>query len=117
MILPIVWNSPLGPRRHPKTGIPHFHTGVDLVKYHKAPIGAFVAGQVMHAGEGKSGTGFGDMCNVVAVRDDKGCLHCYVHLDSVSVRVGQRVERGQEIGKQGNTGKYSTASHLHYEIP
>ncbi|MBO9596710.1 MAG: M23 family metallopeptidase [Cohnella sp.] len=108
--------SPFGPRIHPVTHNPHFHTGIDLVKSHKAPIGAFVAGKVVHAGEGKLGTGFGNMGNVVAVKDDRGCLHCYVHLDSVSVKVGQAIERGQEIGKQGSTGKYSTGSHLHYEI-
>ena len=31
------------------------------------------------------------------------------------VKAGDRVLRGQTIGKVGNTGK-STASHLHYEI-
>jgi len=53
---------------------------------------------------------------VVAILDKYGSLHCYVHLDSVSVSVGEWVQRGQEVGKQGNTGKNTTGSHLHYEI-
>jgi len=108
--------SPFGPRTHPVTGLPHFHTGIDLVKSFRASIPAFTTGQVMHAGEGRVGTGFGNMGIVVAIKDKYGCLHCYVHLDSVSVAVGDNVKQGQEIGKQGNTGKYTTGTHLHYEI-
>lgn len=107
--------SPYGPRRHPVTGVNHFHTGIDLVKAHKSPIFAFTNGQVMYAGDGKPGTGFGGFGLVVAVKDKKGSLHCYVHLDSVSVAVGQTVKSGQEVGKQGATGRV-TGSHLHYEV-
>lgn len=92
-----------------------FHRGIDLVKAHRSPILAFVPGEVLHAQEGRTGTGFGNYGNVVAIRDKDGSLHCYCHLDSVSVKVGQTVVRGQEVGKQGNTGR-STGSHLHYEV-
>lgn len=44
-----------------------------------------------------------------------GALHCYAHLDSCSVKVGQHVKVGQEVGKQGTTGR-RTGSHLHYEV-
>lgn len=108
--------SAYGPRIHPVTGLPHFHTGIDLVKSFRAPIPAFVGGQVLHAGEGRAGTGFGNMGIVVAVQDQYGSLHCYVHLDSVSASVGDIVRQGQEIGKQGNSGKFTTGTHLHYEI-
>lgn len=107
--------SPYGWRTHPVYGDRRFHTGIDLVKSHRAPIHAFLGGVVMFAGWGAIGSGFGNYGNVVAVLDAKERLHCYCHLDSVSVKVGDRVKRGQEIGKQGNTG-VGTGSHLHYEI-
>jgi murein DD-endopeptidase MepM/ murein hydrolase activator NlpD len=37
----------------------------------------------------------------------------YGHLSKISVKVGQTVNRGQFLGKSGNTGK-STAPHVHY---
>lgn len=107
--------SPYGWRNHPITKKRAFHTGIDLVKSHKAPIQAFIGGKVLFAGFGKTGTGFGGYGNVVLIGDSNGRGHVYAHLDSVSVKVGQTVKAGQTIGRQGNTGN-STGSHLHYEI-
>ncbi|WP_010278760.1 M23 family metallopeptidase [Paenibacillus senegalensis] len=108
--------SPYGPRRSPISGKQEFHTGIDLVKAHRDPIYAFVGGEVIFASEGKPGSGFGGYGIVVAVRCPKTShLHVYAHLDSAVVKVGQLVERGQMIGRQGSTGQ-STGSHLHYEI-
>lgn len=107
--------SPYGWRNDPFTGAKVFHTGIDLVKAHQSPIYAFVEGTVRHAKEGVTGSGFGGYGITVAIEDKYGCLHVYAHLDMAVVSVGQKVDRGQMIGRQGNTGK-STGSHLHYEI-
>lgn len=107
--------SPYGYRSDPFTGSRVFHTGIDLVKYHKYPIPAFVGGVVLFAGEGVAGTGFGGYGNVVALQDDKGYVHCYCHLDSVAATKGQTINKGDIVGYQGTTGR-STGSHLHYEI-
>ncbi|TCZ76059.1 M23 family metallopeptidase [Paenibacillus albiflavus] len=108
--------SPYGNRPDPFGGGGiEFHKGIDLVKSHKAPILAFVAGEVIHAMVGLTGSGFGNYGIVVAIKDKRNCLHVYAHLDSASVAVGQQVVAGQEIGKQGTTGQ-STGSHLHYEV-
>lgn len=108
--------SPYGWRIHPITGKKTFHTGVDLVKHHRAPINAFVGGEVIHAKDGAAGSGLGGYGITVCVKcPDSGHLHVYAHLDSVAVKVGEHVKQGQVLGYQGNTGQ-STGSHLHYEI-
>ena len=38
------------------------------------------------------------------------------HLSKVKVKAGQKVKKGQLIGYTGNTGKYTTAPHLHLAI-
>src|SRR5690625_1231308 len=107
--------SPFGWRNDPITGERKFHTGIDLVKEHRSPIYAFVEGTVIHAKEGVTGSGFGGYGITVAVLDKHGCLHVYAHLDMAVTSAGHKIDRGQMIGRQGNTGK-STGSHLHYEI-
>lgn len=55
--------------------------------------------------------------NYVRILHDDGTMALYAHLklESVQFAVGLRVERGQLIGKSGNTG-YSTGPHLHFAI-
>ena len=107
--------SPYGWRTHPIRGNRHFHSGIDLVKSHKAPLTAFVGGEVVFAGMGRTGTGLGGYGNVVLIKDSNGAGHLYAHLDTVAVKKAQKVKKGQVIGTQGATGQV-TGSHLHYEI-
>lgn len=107
--------SPFGYRTSPVNGKREYHTGIDLVRAHKAAIHAFVGGTVTHAKFGAAGTGLGGFGNTVTIRDKDGRLHLYGHLDSCAVKVGATVKAGQVIGYQGNTGQ-SVGSHLHYEI-
>ena len=44
-----------------------------------------------------------------------GYTTMYAHCTSLSVKVGQKVKRGQVVAQVGSTGN-STGPHLHYEI-
>jgi murein DD-endopeptidase MepM/ murein hydrolase activator NlpD len=55
--------------------------------------------------------------NFVNVIHDDGTIAAYVHLtqDGALVELGERVERGQLIGKSGDTGS-SSEPHLHFHV-
>jgi murein DD-endopeptidase MepM/ murein hydrolase activator NlpD len=55
--------------------------------------------------------------NYVQILHDDGTTAIYAHLqmDTVRVRPGQRVERGEYIANSGNTG-FSTGPHLHFVV-
>jgi murein DD-endopeptidase MepM/ murein hydrolase activator NlpD len=59
----------------------------------------------------------GRLANFVVVLHSDGTTGEYFHLepDSVRLRVGDRVARGQQLACSGNTG-FSTAPHLHFGV-
>ena len=59
----------------------------------------------------------GPFANFVVVLHADGTTGEYFHLErgSVRLRVGDRVVRGQELARSGNTG-FSTAPHLHFGV-
>lgn len=69
------------------------------------------------AAPGEDGATLLARANFIRVLHDDGTMALYAHLQAggVLVRVGQRVRRGQAIGRSGNTG-HSTAPHLHFVI-
>jgi murein DD-endopeptidase MepM/ murein hydrolase activator NlpD len=58
-----------------------------------------------------------DQANVILILHDDGTIAMYAHLhwDSIRVRIGQRVQRGEYIANSGNTG-FSTGPHLHFAV-
>lgn len=59
----------------------------------------------------------GPAANVVRILHDDGTYAVYAHLNwnSIRVRAGERVQRGEYIADSGNTG-FSSGPHLHFAI-
>ncbi len=86
-----------------------FHLGIDLPNTVGTPILASDGGKVVFAGFSPS-YGYN-----VRIEHADGYSTLYAHLSKVTVRVGDKVYQGQEIGKMGSTG-VSYGSHLHFEV-
>ena len=105
--------SGFGYRYHPILHYRRLHSGIDMTAPTGTPVYATGDGVVRIAGRSTQGlSGYG----VVAVVDHGyGFQTLYAHLQSVKVRVGQKVKRGEQIGTVGSTGMAS-GTHLHYEV-
>ena len=102
--------STYGERKNPFTGKMAHHNGVDLKAPQGTPVLAPAAGEVIFAGMKNEKYGI-----VVEIAHLGGFRTFYAHLDSTSLKVGDAVSSGAEIGKVGNTGE-STGPHLHVEL-
>lgn len=90
-------------------GGPDAHRGVDLAAKTGTPIQAPLDGSVVSTErDEKNGL-------VVVVRHRGGIETRYHHLDSVSVKQGDRVTRGDALGTVGTTGVV-TGPHVHFEV-
>ena len=91
------------------------HKAIDIspgpVPVRGKPAVAADGGVVIQAATGWNG-GYG---TVVKIQHSNGLITVYAHLDSLSVKVGQKVSAGQTVGLIGNTGR-SFGPHLHFEV-
>jgi len=85
------------------------HAGVDLAAADGTRIRAAGAGVVVRAGPAQ---GYG---NAVLIDHGNGFLTHYGHLSVITVRPGQQVSAGEQIGNEGSTG-HATGPHLHFEV-
>ncbi len=130
---PRVVSSGLGsPRAGGRT-----HRGVDVESALGEPVRAIAEGRVVFAGVDLPGRhhnsvlepeqinaydrralGIGGryLCILHGDLDRDGLRSCYMHLQTVEVAAGTRVERGQRVGSVGRTGMKSSSPHLHLEI-
>ncbi|HEX5132062.1 MAG TPA: peptidoglycan DD-metalloendopeptidase family protein [Candidatus Krumholzibacteria bacterium] len=102
-------SSRFGWRMDPMTGRRTMHRGVDFSARLGTPVYATADGVVTFSGVWQT---YG---NVVEVSHGGGFVTRFAHLERRLVQKGQRVTRGDVIGRVGSTGR-STFSHLHYEI-
>jgi len=93
---------------NPKPGEKRFHWGVDFIGKTGDTIKAAMKGTVLHTDNNPN------LGNFIILKHDNGYQTLYAHLSAYSVKAGDKVEQGQEIGKVGDTG-YTTGPHLHFE--
>ena len=104
------FTSGFGVRSDPFRHGAAMHAGIDLAGPIGTPIYATADGVVSDAGYNNGGYG-----NLVKIDHGRGIETRYGHMSAILVSPGQRIVRGQQIGRMGSTGR-STGSHLHYEV-
>jgi murein DD-endopeptidase MepM/ murein hydrolase activator NlpD len=98
-----------GWRKDPFTGKRQFHRGIDIVTDAGKPILATADGIISRA------VRVPDYGKTVDISHGFGYVTRYGHMSEILVRPGQRVRRGDVIGRVGSTGR-STGPHVHYEV-
>ncbi|UUM32444.1 M23 family metallopeptidase [Vibrio japonicus] len=96
-------------RKHPVTHlvVPHFGTDFAI------PVGTDIRSIADGVVEKSRYNRFAG--HYINIRHSNGTLSRYLHLSKRHVRVGERVTKGQIIGKSGNSGR-TTGPHLHIEL-
>ena len=106
---PVVTSGFSRRRFHPVLHQYRAHQGVDYRAPTGAPVVAVAAGTVVFAAyNGGSG-------RMVHLRHANGFESQYLHLSSIAVRAGARINQGDLVGRVGATG-LATGPHLHYAL-
>lgn len=100
----------LGRKMHPFYKKVVFHGGLDLVAPEGVEVRATADGQVKSVERAQKLQG-----TRIVIDHGNGYETVYAHLSDLLVRRGQKVSRGDIIGRTGNSGT-SFAPHLHYEV-
>jgi murein DD-endopeptidase MepM/ murein hydrolase activator NlpD len=103
-------NNEFGFRRNPFGGRKYeFHPGMDIDGEQGEIAYAAGAGTIIKAG--RTG-GYG---NMIEIDHGNGITSRYGHLSRIDVQVGDKINRGDQLGAIGTTGR-STGPHLHFEV-
>ena len=95
-------------RINPVTGRHESHQATDIYNPYNSRIYAANNGTVVTA------TWHWSYGNYVVIDHNNGFATLYAHMNSIAVKAGQTVNRGQVIGYVGSTG-IATGPHLHFE--
>ena len=87
-----------------------YHNAVDIANNAAPGIAAAAAGVVSDVQYLRYGYGYH-----VTLGHGDGLSTLYAHLSEIYVKVGDRLARGQILGRMGSTGR-STGTHLHFEV-
>ena len=87
------------------------HKGIDFGVKKGTEVGSIADGKIIAVGHSENGGNF-----VTVQHNDPRLCSTYMHLSEAKVRVGQTVRSGETIALSGNTGKRTTAAHLHVQV-
>lgn len=87
-----------------------YHMALDIANPAAPDVAAAAEGTVSFSGCIKYGYG----CHIIIDHTD-GFQTLYAHLQALYVSAGEKVAKGQAIGKMGSTGR-STGLHTHFEV-
>lgn len=108
--------SPYGYRTHPITGEKgSFHGGIDFGggwRWRNFPVRTPAAGTVVYTGYHNS---YGKRVILRMDNDPQKNQLLFAHLNTIDVKVGDKLQRGDSVGGMGTTGD-STGKHLHLEV-
>ena len=104
-----ILTSSFGTRRDPITGKRASHRAIDIATAPGSNVVASADGIVVRTGR------IGGLGKAVYLSHGYGVTTRYAHLSSIEVTPGQRIERGDLLGRVGSTGR-ATGYHLHYEV-
>ncbi len=101
-----------GWQTQPQTGKFFFHSGLDLQALVGTKVFAVGDGTVAYASD--RGNNYG---NLVVINHDGGKQTRYAHLATITVKVGDKISAGTQIGTVGTSGiPDSKEPHLHFEV-
>lgn len=103
-------SSKFGMRRHPTKRRASFHSGIDINIKRGTPVMAAAPGKVVFVGVRSRAYG-----KTVEVQHGGDVITRYAHLDSITVREGEKVSPAVKIGTVGRTGR-TTGPNLHFEV-
>lgn len=86
------------------------HFGVDIVAPENAGINSTLDGTVIFA------SWTSDAGHVIQIQHTNNLVSVYKHNSVLLKKVGDRVDAGEPIAIIGDSGEYSTGSHLHFEL-
>lgn len=94
------------------------HKAIDIAASSGSPVYAAEDGTVSYVQiwDGSyDTTGMMSYGHMVEIRHADGNTTLYAHLSEINVQQGEKVVRGQRIGRVGSTG-HATGPHLHFEV-
>lgn len=110
VILPVkgVKTSGFGERESTNSKVTKNHTGIDIATTQGTSIKSATDGKVIQVSSS------GDYGKHIRVQIND-LVVLYAHCSKISVKEGQEIKQGEEIGAVGSTGN-STGPHLHFEL-